>query len=960
MRRHHLRWSVAIVAVTLTWTVPAATQTGPKRPITHDVYDSWRAIQDTTLSSDGVWLIYSLVPQDGDGELVARNLRSGTERRHARGRDPVLTADGRFVIFAVAPLDADLDKAKKEKKKPEEQPKAGVAVMNLETGDAFTAERVKSFKVPEESSRYVAWLHEPALPVRQEDQKEKAAAPGNREKEKTKEKKKDPGTDLVVRDLTTGANNTVSDVTDYAWAKDGTLIAYTVSSKASEKDGVYVQPPSGSARALLTGKGHYKGLAIDQTGRRFAFVSDRDEHDRPAPRFDLFLASGTGAAEKIVGSTAGGMPPGFAVSEHTRVAFSKDGSRVFFGTAPAPKPEPAEDAPEPLKVDLWHWKDPYLQTMQKVRAEQDKKQSFPAVALLNGGRLSRMVQLGSEEVPDVTINEGSEVLLAASDVPYRQLVSWDSDYNDYYVFNLRDGSKKRMVQKSGFEARLSPGGGFVLYYSDDNDGWHSVRLSDGADVNLTARLGLQFVDEEWDTPDAPRPYGVAGWTEDDRSVLIYDRYDIWELKPDGSGARLITGGAGRGQKIVFRLQRTDVQGEARGGGGGARAAADERFIKTTEPLLLTATDYRTKDAGLYRATWDGQLTKLMMVPAAVANVRKAKDADVYVFTQSRFDLFPDLWVSDGSFVGARKVSDANPQQAQFRWGKAELIDYINADGKPLRATLIKPDDFDSSKKYPLMVYIYEQLTQNLHSYTAPAPSHRINASRYVSNGYVVLMPDIVYDTGYPGEGAEKCVLPAVQAVVEKGFIDRKRIGIQGHSWGGYQITHLITRTNIFRAVEAGASVSNMISAYGGIRWESGRSRAFQYEKSQSRIGAPPWTRPLQFIENSPIFWVEKVQTPYLTMHNDEDGAVPWYQGIEFFSALRRLGKEAYLFNYNGEKHGLTQRETQKHFTVHMAEFFDHYLLGQPRPEWMDKGVRYLDRGTRDLSSIYRKSTNDRD
>jgi dipeptidyl aminopeptidase/acylaminoacyl peptidase len=193
-----------------------------------------------------------------------------------------------------------------------------------------------------------------------------------------------------------------------------------------------------------------------------------------------------------------------------------------------------------------------------------------------------------------------------------------------------------------------------------------------------------------------------------------------------------------------------------------------------------------------------------------------------------------------------------------------------------------------------------------------------------------------------------------------GFIDPARIGIQGHSWGGYQITHLITRTNMFRAVEAGASVSNMISAYGGIRWETGRSRAFQYEKTQSRIGAPPWSRPLQFIENSPIFWVEKVQTPYLTMHNDEDGAVPWYQGIEFFSALRRLGKEAYLFNYNGEKHGLTQRETQKHFTVHMAEFFDYYLLGQPRPEWMDKGVRYLDRGTRDLSAIYRTATEDKD
>ncbi len=231
-------------------------------------------------------------------------------------------------------------------------------------------------------------------------------------------------------------------------------------------------------------------------------------------------------------------------------------------------------------------------------------------------------------------------------------------------------------------------------------------------------------------------------------------------------------------------------------------------------------------------------------------------------------------------------------------------------------------------------------------------------SRYVSNGYVILQPDIVYEEGYPGEAAEKCVIPAVLKVLSMGFIDPARVGIQGHSWGGFQITHLVTRTNIFRAVEAGAPVANMISAYGGIRWGTGMSRAFQYEKTQSRIGAPPWDRSLEFIENSPIFWAEKVQTPYLTIHNDDDDAVPWYQGIEFFNALRRLDKEAYLFVFNGEKHGLRQRENQKYWTVHMAEFFDHYLLGAPMPEWMDKGVPYLERGTRDMSVFYGKKITD--
>jgi dipeptidyl aminopeptidase/acylaminoacyl peptidase len=301
-----------------------------------------------------------------------------------------------------------------------------------------------------------------------------------------------------------------------------------------------------------------------------------------------------------------------------------------------------------------------------------------------------------------------------------------------------------------------------------------------------------------------------------------------------------------------------------------------------------------------------------------------------------------------------KISNANPQQAEYVWGKAELIDYVNADGKTLRAVMIKPDNFDPSKKYPLMVYIYEQLANSLHSYRRPNPGHSINITRYVSNGYVVLLPDIVYDTGYPGEAAEKCVIPAVNTAIAMNFVDPARIGIQGHSWGGYQITHLITRTNIFRAVQGGASVANMISAYGGIRWGTGMSRAFQYERTQSRIGAPPWEAPLQFIENSPIFWVDKVQTPYLTMHNDADDAVPWYQAIEFFSALRRLGKEAYFFNYNGERHGLRNRDNQKHYTVHLDEYFDHFLKGAPKPEWMEKGVPYLERGTRDVSGMFKR------
>jgi dipeptidyl aminopeptidase/acylaminoacyl peptidase len=621
--------------------------------------------------------------------------------------------------------------------------------------------------------------------------------------------------------------------------------------------------------------------------------------------------------------------------------FSKDGARLFLATTPPPPPpaDPAAKTPAPIQVDLWSWKDPLIQPMQKVRAEQERARNYRAVLHLADRKL---VQLATPELPTVNPVDDAAHALGTSDLPYRMELSWDQTYNDTFLLDLKTGKPQRVLEHwGGAGTSLSPGGKYVLYFDERNGNWSSFRVSDGARVNLTEKLPVKFQQQN-DTPDLPGPYGSGGWTANDASVLLYDEFDIWEIKPDGTGAHMVTSGEGRKQRLAYRYRSLDP---------------DEEVVPSNRPLLLSATNDDTRATGFYRVQSLANTAapeKLIMLDKAFGVPTKAKTADTLVFTLSRFEEFPNLWVSDSSFRNMQKISDANPQQPDFAWGRSELIEYINADGKRLRAILTKPENFDPSKKYPLMVYIYEELTQGLHSYSMPNVGTSINITRYVSNGYVMLRPDIVYATGYPGESAEKCVIPAVNTVVAMGFIDPKRIGIQGHSWGGYQITHLITRTNIFAAVEAGASVSNMISAYGGIRWGTGMVREFQYEKTQSRIGAPPWDAPLQFIENSPIFWVKKIQTPYLTIHNDADDAVPWYQGIEFNTAMRRVGKEAYMFSYNGEPHGLRNRDNMKHWTVHMDEFFDHYLLGKPRPEWMDKGVPFLDKGKRDVSPMFKK------
>ncbi|MGH9970202.1 MAG: alpha/beta hydrolase family protein, partial [Pyrinomonadaceae bacterium] len=499
--------------------------------------------------------------------------------------------------------------------------------------------------------------------------------------------------------------------------------------------------------------------------------------------------------------------------------------------------------------------------------------------------------------------------------------------SDYYLVTTADGTRKLVASKQRFGVSLSPNAKYAIYF--DGKDWYSYSVADGKVVNLTQNLGPRFFNEENDTPSTPGAYGNAGWTKDDAHVLLYDRYDAWQVSPDGSSAKNLTDGVGRKEKTELRYVRLDPK---------------ERWIDPAKPILLHADNEDTHDSGFYRDRVNGALPeKLLMAAKDFNNPTKAKDADAMVLTAARFDEFPDLWVTGLTFKDLKKVSNGDAQRASLKWGTAELVNFKNADGVPLKGILLKPENFDPERKYPMIVYIYERLSQSLHAFRNPGPGTSINPTYYVSNGYLIFLPDIVYTIGYPGQSAIKCVLPGIQAVVDRGFVDENAIGIQGHSWGGYQIAYMVTQTKRFRAAAPGALVSNMTSAYSGIRWGTGLPRQFQYEQSQSRIGGSLWEYPMRFLENSPVFRADRVQTPLLMIHNDEDDAVPWYQGIEYYLALRRLGREVYMFSYNGEKHGLRKRINQKDYTRRLQEFFDHFLKGAPAPEWMAKGIPYLQR-----------------
>ncbi len=915
-------------------TVPIASQLS-KRALKHSDYAGWKSVAGAQLSPDGTWVSFAINPQEGDGTLFFKKQGDASEWKIERGGGVRFSSDSKWAVLTVAPKFADTEAAKKAKK---DAPKPVSSLIELASGKVETLEKIRRVVLPEESSDFLA-LHA-ELPK----DAPKAPAP--------------QGTELTLRPLLSDEKPTVlPDVTSFQLDKAGKFLVYVVDGKDDSKDGVYLRNlTSGETVALALGPGEISGLAFDESGTQAAFVkkapapksppSPRGTSNRPegdesealqgggkTPRENtsaqLFLwHAGEKAATEIS-----------EASENAPPRFLKDGSGLVFGVAPTPKPK-TKDVPEPLSVDIWTTRDGLIQPMQKIQLAAEQKRTY---ARLYRIAEKKIVTLADEKRRDVSVGaEAKKWALGSDPLPYQAESAYDDTYRDYFLVDLKTGAQRKVLTHHGSAVSLSPSEKWLLWWDGEKHSWW-VQDSEGKAPprDLTGALKTVFYEEDWDTPASPNPYGVAAWTTDDKRVLLYDRFDLWAVDPASGQAERLTQGRERG--VSFRYVRLDPE---------------ERQIPEDKPLYLASTDDSARATGFWRlgSLKNPALTKLLVYDGQLGGLQKAKNSDAVVLTRERFEVFPDLWCAPSleKLSESVRLTDANPQQKSINWGRSERIVYRTNDGKELPAILTVPEDFDPAKKYPLLVYVYEKLASGLHRYTRPGPGTSINLSRYASNGYVILQPDIEYREGYPGESALSCVVPAVQEVLRRGFIDEKRIGLQGHSWGAYQASYLITRTNLFRAVEAGASVSNMFSAYGGVRYETGMSRQFQYEKTQSRIGATPWQKPLAYLENSPIFWADKVQTPYLSIHNDNDGAVPWTQGIEFFMALKRLNKEAYLFNYNGEGHGLTNRENQKHWTVHMAEFFDHYLLGKPRPAWMDQGVPYAERGARDLRPLFRE------
>ncbi len=508
-------------------------------------------------------------------------------------------------------------------------------------------------------------------------------------------------------------------------------------------------------------------------------------------------------------------------------------------------------------------------------------------------------------------------------------------HHDIYLIDIKSGNTEMIKKDIRAYPNVSPDGNYVYWYNFMDTTWNTYKIATGKEFTITTPHIIQCADEINDIPNPPSPYGTAGWFQDDEALLVYDRYDIWKVDPENRSNPVNLTLRGRKEKINYRYIDFD------------RKETAEKGINPSEPVYLSAHNEISREDGYFKTTWKGKKepTKLVYGKYRLNRPIKAEKSDVFVFTRETFQEFPDLLVAGKNFKTPVKISDVNPQQEEFLWGTKELYSWTSLDGRKLEGLLIKPANFDPNKKYPMIVNFYEKSSQGLYNHHIPE-AHRstVDYHYYTSNGYIIFNPDVYYKEGYPGEDAFNCVMPGVTQLISEGFVDENAIAAQGHSWGGYQVAYLATRTNLFAAIESGAPVVNMFSAYGGIRNWSGRNRSFQYEHTQSRIGKSIWESPLRYLENSPLFTADKIQTPLLIMHNEDDGAVPFSQGIEFFIALRRLGKEAWLLNYNEADHWPTKVRDKYDFQVRMAQFFDHYLKGKPMPQWMEEGIPAVDKG----------------
>ncbi len=960
---------------------PAATAPAAPKVLELEDFARWNRITSPALSADGKWMTFTYSPNEGgqtilhvkalDGTKdysVAMAGESGTGRAGGGGRGagaggnaPSFSNDSRWAAYLVTPEGRGAGRGGRgrggvptppgERGAAAAQEPPAVAhleLLNLATGEKFSFPGAASWKFSRDSRWLAVKLNRaPSAAAGAAD----AGGGGRGGRGAAAEGAGTTGADVIVRDLTTGVARNIGNVNQYEFDDAGKLLAYTVDATDRLGNGVYLlDPASGETRPLNTAQADFDQLTWSGDGDDLAVL--RGDKVKGMKQKDNVLLAWTGVAN------AGGkpftydpaadasFPKGMVLSEYAVPRWSTDGSRLFVGIKEQEPDVPAADSNK-ANVDVWHYKDQTPQSVQIVQIQQLRRATFPAVILVGSGKL---VQLGNDSMRAVTPTANFSAAIGRNDATYRGEVQWGASRADLYRVDVNTGARTLIDRALSRTYGTSPDSRWFLYLK--NKQVRAFNLDNGTAVTLDASLvpGKTYVNTDDDHAYELPIWGLGGWTKDGKSVLLYDKYDVWQVPLDGGRETNLTAGVGKARQIQFRVVRFSEGGRGgRGGGGfgGGGMAPDTAAVDLTQPVTLSAYGDRTKKFGYWQVTAGQAPHALIWEDRNVGGAIKAADADRVVFTEQDYNEFPDYLATNAEFAAPQKLTDANPILSEYAWSAGKvLIDYKDRFGHALQATLTLPAGYEKGKKYPMLVEFYEIMSNTHHTFPIPGYADSPQIGMYASNGYMVLQPDVVYEIGKPGTSAVDCVTSAVKQAIALGYADPKHIGLHGHSWGGYQSSFIVTQTDMFAAVVTGAPPTNLTSFYDELYKSTGTVQQGITTVGQVRMGAgvDPWTETKMFEDQSPIFHVKNIRTPFMILQGGDDNAVDYVEGLQFFNAAREQGKQVIFLTYPGQPHNLTDRNDQKDFAIRMKQFFDHYLMGKPMPDWMANGLPQVDKG----------------
>jgi dipeptidyl aminopeptidase/acylaminoacyl peptidase len=880
------------------------------------------------LSPDGRWLAYGITRTNGENDLRVTSVAEGGAKTIPFGAQPAFSSDSRWVAVSVGYSEAQQDKMRKDKKPIRRK----LDLLNLSTGQISTLDGVESFAFSADGRqllmRHYATERAPATP-RTEPDPVAALDP-----EET------PGVTAIVRDLASGRDTTFGNVSDAAWQTRGRLLALAIAAEDRAGNGVQVFDPSaGTLRVLDSASARYLGLTWRKDADDLAVLKSKTDDKRDGATYSILAWNGVGTAgekkRQYDPADDAALGAGRRLVAFRRPSWSEDGGTVFVGVAPWPEKAPskkdkdkdkaAADADDPPTVDVWHPRDVDVMPKQKIGAGRDRQRSLLAAWPLDKAAVT---VLGHDFYEQVVPLKPRNLAYAVSWAGSALDRSWGRfGASTISLVDVSTGERTKVVDRADDRfVRASPDGKYILYYVDGQ--YWTIDTARRTVTDITKSVSTSFADRESDSTDVQTPwFGVAGWTKGDADVLLYDKFDVWEVAANGSKAARLTDGAA--QQIEYRQVRLDPEAES---------------IDRSRPIYLDMRGIWDKKSGYARlAPGASSPEKLLWLDKSVTRLAKAKDADVYEYVVQSYEDSPDAFVGGADLQAAKQVTATNAFQGKYAWGRAELIEFKSETGQRLQGVLRYPAGYERGKTYPMIVYVYEKRSDSLHQYIAPSEREYYNGTSFTSAGYFFFEPDIVFRPREPGLSVVECVRPAVAAVARMGVIDPKRVGMIGHSWGGFDTAFMATHTDTFAAAVAGAPITDLVSNYGSHHFSSGIAETDHIETGQQRMQVPVYEDLAAYTRNSAVFGVSTMTTPLLIEVGDSDGTVFWHQGVELYNAARRAKKDVVLLVYGGEDHGLRQKANQIDYHHRILDWFGHYLKGDPAPPWIASGVSFLDK-----------------